>query len=110
MFADGPGGRKEKEPGAAKEEHLTEERRMADSVHIPVGTAGNLPAGHRIWDSEEIGEAIYIYTLWILRGIWRGGSTWCEINRRSHVETKLEITMGGNGNIGKQYPPPNGGW
>ena len=63
-------------------------RRMTDGRH--------LAARHIDRESQAIGEALYMHTLWILK--WaRNDSLGSKINRRAHVEAELGISMGETG-------------
>ena len=97
MLALDQGDIKGVEHEEAEEEQFSEEaRKMAERVHRAIGTATHWAVGHRDWTSEGIGEAIYTYTLWIMR--WEGNdSMGSKINRRSQVEAELEIPIGDKG-------------
>ena len=71
MLSVDRGDIKGKAPGGSVEEQFSEEaRRMAERVHRPIGTATHLSVRHEDWSSEGIGDAIYTYTLWIMK--WEG--------------------------------------
>ena len=111
-LASAPAGSMRNEPTEGNEEQFPNEAMgIAERVHRPSTNAGRrLAVRHRDWTSGGIGEAIYMYTLWIMR--WKGnGPMGSKINRRSQVEAELDIPTGdrGGGN-GKQYLSHNGGW
>ena len=69
---------------------------MAERAHRPIGTARHLAVRRESWNSEGIGEAIYTYTLWILK--WKGNDPMGrKISRPSHVEEELGIPIGDKG-------------
>ena len=80
-----------------------EARRTAEGAHRPMGTARNLAVRRESWTSEGVGEALYAFTLWILK--WKGNdSMGSKIDRRSQVEEELGIPMGDKGEDWKTVP------
>ena len=69
---------------------------IADRAHMPIEAEWNLAARHPKWTGGDIGVAIYIYTMWVMRRM-RNDSMGSKINRRAQVEAELEITMGDKG-------------
>ena len=58
--------------------------------------AMRLAIRHRDWAVAAIGEAHYMYTLWVLK--WKGNdSMGSRISRKSQVEAELEIAIGETG-------------
>ena len=94
MLASGPAGIMGNEPTEGNGEQFPHEsRRIAERVRRPITNDGlHLAARHRDWESEGVGEAIYMYTLWIMR--WEGNDfTGSKINRRPQVAAELDIPM-----------------
>ena len=75
MSASEPAGTVGNEHTEGNEEQFPNEARgIAERSHRPITNAGrHLAVRHRDWASEGIGEAIYMYTLWILR--WGGNDS-----------------------------------
>ena len=111
MLASGPAGVMGNAPteGNGEEQFPDEARVIAERAHRQITQVGrHLAARHRDWATEGRWEAVYMYTLWILR--WDGNdSMGSKLNSRSQVGAELEIPMGDRGGVGKQYPSRNGG-
>ena len=93
--------------GGLGEEQFPEEEAWEvagrEIAHIPVGTARHLAANRPKWEGGDFGETIYVYTPRIM-GIIGNDSMGRKIDREVLVEAGMVIPLGGNGEIGKQYP------
>ena len=71
-----------------------EARISAERAHTPIGNAMRLAAKDPSWATENLGEMIYVYTLWILKRMGNDPNG-RKINRRGCVEQELEMPLGG---------------
>ena len=80
-----------------------EVRMIADRANTPIGSATHLAVKDTSWTAGNLGEMIYVYTLWILQrmGYDSKGS---KINRRGWVEQALGIPLGGQGDDWETIP------
>ena len=98
MLASDPAGIVGKGPtdGNVEEQFPDESMMIAERAIPQITQAGrHLAVRNRDWTPEALGEAVYMYTLWVLRR--KGGgcdSMGSKLNRRSPVEAELEIHMG----------------
>ena len=69
----------------------------------PIGSAMHLEVNDPSWATENLGEMIYFYTLWILNRMGNDPQG-RKINRRGCVEHELAMPFGEKGMDGRQYP------
>ena len=76
MLASGPAGVMGNAPteGNGEEQFPDEARVIAERAHRQIAQVGrHLAVRHRAWAPGWIGEAVYMYTLWIMR--WGGNDS-----------------------------------
>ena len=94
MLEPEPAGSMGNEPAEGNGEQFPDEAMgLAGRVQRPKTNMGRrLAVRHRGWTSDGIGEAVYMYTLCVMK--WKGtDSMGSKINRRSQVEAELDIPM-----------------
>ena len=76
MLESEPAGSMRNDPtdGNGEEQLPDESRVIAGRAHRQITqVGGHLSVRHRDWTPEGVGEAVYMYTLWILR--WGGNDS-----------------------------------